>query len=65
MSDNELFKDLLQAFYEYEDVLAEAEEAEEEMEAISELPIAEVDQAEAELKRAFDLYVIDLIKRNR
>lgn len=65
MSDHDLFSDLLQAFYEYEDVLAEAEEREEEIEGILEQHIPEVDEAQAELKRAFDLYVLDLIKRNR
>lgn len=61
MSDKELFNDLLQAFHEYEDAVTVDDEAEdpEDMEAA----VAAADQAEAELKKAFDAYILDLLKR--
>lgn len=61
MSDKELFSDLLQAFHEYEDAvtLDDDEEEPEDMVAAE----AAADQAEAELKRVFDAYILDLLKR--
>jgi hypothetical protein len=61
MDDKELFSDLLQAFHEYEDAvtLDDDEEEPEDMVAAE----AAADQAEAELKKAFDAYILDLLKR--
>lgn len=63
MDDKELFSDLLQAFHEYEDAITVDDEAEEpeDMDAA----MAAADQAEAELKKAFDAYILDLLKRKR
>lgn len=61
MDDKELFSDLLQAFHEYEDAITVDDEAEEPEDISSALEAA--DQAEAELKKAFDAYILDLLKR--
>ena len=63
MDDKELFSDLLQAFHEYEDAVTIDDDADEpEDMAAAE---AAADQAEAELKQAFDAYILDLLKRKR
>lgn len=61
MSDKELFSDLLQAFHEYEDAITVDDEAEDPEDMDSALAAA--DQAESELKKAFDAYILDLLKR--
>ncbi len=61
MSDNDLFHDLLQAFHEYEDAITVDDEVE-EPEDMEEAEAA-ADRAEEELKKAFDTYILDLIKR--
>lgn len=61
MDDKELFSELLGAFHEYEDAITVDDEAQEpeDMDAA----MAAADQAEAELKKAFDAYILDLLKR--
>ena len=61
MDDKELFSDLLEAFHEYEDAITVDDEAGEPEDMDSALAAA--DQAEAELKRAFDAYILDLLNR--
>lgn len=61
MDDKELFSDLLEAFHEYEDAITVDDEAGEPEDMDSALAAA--DQAEAELKTAFDAYILDLLKR--
>lgn len=61
MDDKELFSDLLNAFHEYEDAITVEDEAGEPEDMDSALAAA--DQAEAELKQAFDAYILDLLKR--
>lgn len=63
MDDKELFSDLLQAFHEYEDAITVDDEAEEPEDMDAAMAAAE--QAEAELKKAFDAYILDLLKRKR
>lgn len=61
MSDKELFSDLLDAFHEYEDAVTIDDEAgePEDMDAA----MAAADEAEAGLKKAFDAYILDLLRR--
>jgi hypothetical protein len=59
--DKELFSDLLQAFHEYEDAITVDDEAEDPEDMDSALAAA--DRAEAELKKCFDAYILDLLKR--
>jgi hypothetical protein len=61
MDDKELFSDLLQAFHEYEDAITVDDEAEDPDDMPAALEAA--DRAEAELKKAFDAYILDLLKR--
>jgi hypothetical protein len=61
MDDKELFSDLLEAFHQYEDAITVDDEAEEPEDMDS--AMAAADQAEAELKKAFDAYILDLLKR--
>ena len=61
MSDKELFSDLLQAFHEYEDAITVDDEADEPEDMVA--AEAAADEAEAELKQAFDAYIVDLLKR--
>ncbi len=61
MSDKELFSDLLEAFHDYEDAVTIDDDAEEpeDMDAA----MAAADEAEAQLKKAFDAYILDLLQR--
>jgi len=61
MDDKELFSNLLEAFHDYEDAITVDDEAGEPEDMDSALEAA--DHAEAELKKAFDAYILDLLKR--
>ena len=61
MDDKELFSDLLQAFHEYEDAVTIDDDADEPDDLVA--AEAAADEAEAGLKKAFDAYILDLLKR--